>query len=52
MKTPASMISKITLTLLLAGSLAACNQNKTDDKATPAATTPTRYLPNTITLKT
>jgi outer membrane protein len=39
MKTPASMISKITLTLLLAGSLAACNQNKTDDKATPAATT-------------
>ena len=36
MKTPASMISKITLTLLLAGSLAACNQNKTDDKAAPA----------------
>jgi outer membrane protein len=41
MKTPASMISKITLTLLLAGSLAACNQNKTDDKAAPAATTST-----------
>lgn len=36
MKTPASMISKITLSLLLAGSLAACNQNKTEDKATPA----------------
>jgi len=41
MKTPASMISKITLALALAGSLAACNQNKTDDKATPAATTST-----------
>jgi outer membrane protein len=44
MKTPASMISKITLSVLLAGSLAACNQNKTDDKAattTPAATTTT-----------
>jgi outer membrane protein len=39
MKTPASMISKITLTLLLAGSLAACNQNKTEDKAAPATTT-------------
>jgi len=39
MKTPASMISKITLTLLLAGSLAACNQNKTDDKAAPATAT-------------
>jgi outer membrane protein len=42
MKTPASMISKITLSVLLAGSLAACNQNKTDDKAAttaPAATT-------------
>ncbi|WP_345950980.1 MULTISPECIES: OmpH family outer membrane protein [unclassified Mucilaginibacter] len=41
MKTPASMISKITLSLLLAGSLAACNQNKTEEKttaATPAAT--------------
>jgi len=41
MKTPASMISKITLTLLLAGSLAACNQNKTDDKAAPATATTT-----------
>ena len=39
MKTPASMLSKITLGLLLAGSLAACNQNKTADKAAPAATT-------------
>lgn len=39
MKTPASMISKITLSLLLAGSLAACNQNKTEDKAAPATTT-------------
>ncbi|MFD1255819.1 OmpH family outer membrane protein [Mucilaginibacter terrae] len=39
MKTPASMISKITLGLLLAGSLAACNQNKSADKAAPATTT-------------
>lgn len=39
MKTPASMISKITLALALAGSLAACNQNKTDDKAAPATAT-------------
>lgn len=37
MKTPASMISKITLGLLLAGSLAACNQNKTN---APAASAP------------
>jgi outer membrane protein len=38
MKTPASMLSKITLSVLLAGSLAACNQNKTEDKtATTAA---------------
>jgi outer membrane protein len=42
MKTPASMLSKITLSLLLAGSLAACNSNKTDEKtAAPAATTAT-----------
>jgi outer membrane protein len=41
MKTPVSMISKITLSLLLAGSLAACNQNKTADKAAPATTTAT-----------
>lgn len=45
MKTPASMLSKITLSLLLAGSLAACNQNKTEDKtattAAPAASSTT-----------
>jgi outer membrane protein len=40
MKTPASMLSKITLSLMLAGSLAACNQNKTEDK-TATTTTPT-----------
>ena len=39
MKTPVSILSKITLSLLLAGSLAACNQNKTEDKAAPAAAT-------------
>jgi outer membrane protein len=38
MKTPASMLSKITLSLLVAGSLAACKQNKTEEKAAaPAA---------------
>ncbi len=42
MRTPASIISKITLSLMLAGSLAACNQTKTDDKAAaPAATSST-----------
>jgi outer membrane protein len=45
MKTPASMLSKITLSLLLAGSLAACNQNKTEDKTAtttaPAASSTT-----------
>jgi outer membrane protein len=41
MKTPASILSKITLSLLVAGSLAACNQNKTEDKAAPATTTST-----------
>jgi len=39
MKIPVSMISKITLSLLLAGSLAACNQNKTADKSAPATST-------------
>ena len=52
MKTPVSMISKITLSLLLAGSLAACNQNKTDDKtataATPATSTTTTGKPEEI----
>ncbi len=40
MKTPASMLSKITLSLLLAGSLAACNQNKTEDKTATTTTAP------------
>lgn len=34
MKTPASIFTKITLSLLVAGTLAACNQNKTEDKTT------------------
>ncbi|MVN89751.1 OmpH family outer membrane protein [Mucilaginibacter aquatilis] len=39
MKNPASILSKITLSILVAASLAACNQNKTNDKpaTTPAA---------------
>ncbi|WP_295773175.1 OmpH family outer membrane protein [uncultured Mucilaginibacter sp.] len=39
MKNPASTLSKITLSILVAASLAACNQNKTNDKpaTTPAA---------------
>jgi len=38
MKTPFSILTKLSLSLLLAGSVAACNQNKTADKtATPAA---------------
>jgi len=42
MKNPASILSKITLSLLVAGSLAACTQTKTEDKpATTAATTKT-----------
>lgn len=37
MKTTVSLFTKITLGVLLAGSIAACNQNKTGDKpATPA----------------
>lgn len=34
------MLSKITLSLLLAGSLAACNQNKTEDKTATTTTAP------------
>ena len=37
MKTTASTLTKFTLGILIAGSIAACNQNKTADK--PAATT-------------
>jgi outer membrane protein len=42
MKTPVSIFTKITLSLLVAGSIAACSSNKTEDKkttATPAAST-------------
>jgi outer membrane protein len=39
MKTSASIITKIALGALLAGSLAACNQNKPATPATPAAAT-------------
>lgn len=40
MKTTASIFTKITLGVLLAGSIAACNQNKPADKTAVAATTP------------
>ena len=39
MKTSASIITKIALGALLAGSLAACNQNKPATPATPTAAT-------------
>lgn len=39
MKTRASLLAKLTLGLLVAGTVAACNQNKTNDKST-AATAP------------
>ncbi|WP_158824886.1 OmpH family outer membrane protein [Mucilaginibacter lacusdianchii] len=42
MKTPVSIFTKITLSLLVAGTLAACNSNKTEDKketTAPAAST-------------
>ncbi len=38
MKTRAPFLTKLTLGLLVAGSLAACNQNKTGDKSTTSAT--------------
>lgn len=38
MKIKASFITKLTLGLLVAGSMAACNQNKTADKASAAIT--------------
>jgi len=38
MKTTASIFTKITLGVLLAGSIAACNKAKTDDKPAAAAT--------------
>ncbi|MDB5024608.1 MAG: outer rane chaperone Skp [Mucilaginibacter sp.] len=38
MKTRASILTKLTLGLLVAGSVAACNQNKTGDKSTTSAT--------------
>jgi outer membrane protein len=40
MKTKASFLAKLTLGLLVAGSVAACNQNKTSDKSTANATAP------------
>jgi len=39
MKTTASIFTKITLGVLLAGSIAACNKTKTDDKPASGATT-------------
>jgi outer membrane protein len=39
MKTTASTLTKFTLGILIAGSIAACNQNKTADKPATAATT-------------
>ncbi len=41
MKTRASFLAKLTLGLLVAGSVAACNQNKTGDKSTATTTSPT-----------
>ena len=38
MKIEASFLAKLTLGLLVAGSIAACNQNKTADKSTTSAT--------------
>jgi outer membrane protein len=40
MKTTASTLTKFTLGILIAGSIAACNQNKTADKPAATATTP------------
>ncbi len=37
MKTKASFLTKLTLGLLVAGSIAACNQNKTADKSTSSS---------------
>jgi outer membrane protein len=39
MKTTASILTKFTLGILIAGSITACNQNKTADKPTAAAAT-------------
>ncbi len=36
MRTTASIFTRITLGVLFAGSIAACNKNKTDDKTSPA----------------
>lgn len=47
MKNPASILSKITLSLLVAASIAACTQNKTADKPA-AATTTTAAADNTL----
>jgi len=46
MKTRASILTKFTLGILIAGSIAACNQNKTADK--PAAATATGDSKETI----
>lgn len=40
MKTKASILTKFTFGILIAGSIAACNQNKTADKPAAAATAP------------
>lgn len=40
MKTTASILTKFTLGILIAGSIAACNQNKTADKPAAAASSP------------
>jgi outer membrane protein len=41
MKTSASVLTKLTLGLAIAGSIAACSQNKTADKPAAATTTAT-----------
>jgi outer membrane protein len=45
MKTPASIFTKISLSLLLAGGLAACNQDKSANKAAPVTTSTTTTTP-------
>lgn len=48
MKTTASIFTKITLGVLLAGSIAACNQNKPAEKATTTPTAATADKPEIV----
>ncbi|MGZ3872768.1 MAG: OmpH family outer membrane protein [Mucilaginibacter sp.] len=48
MKTTASILTKITLGVLLAGSIAACNQNKPAEKATTTPTAATADKPEIV----